>query len=180
MKKLEKFVKKCTFCVVLKYHDVYMIALILQMWRRHMTATALIAEDDLSLRRIMSKAFRLAGFTVKEAGDGHEAMQHLQQNLPDLIVLDHNMPGPSGLTILSHVRQAEGGQVVTIILMTGDHLVEQVPEAALADYFLLKPVSMHDLTTIAWRSVTSAAKTEPDGKAIREAMVQQRPDLFKK
>lgn len=118
----------------------------------------LIVEDDSSLRNLFERAFNMVGFTVETAADGDEAMQHLGQTLPDVVVLDLGIPGKSGLAILKHIRRHERmlkqlypdqHKRVNVIVVTGNQLAHDSAEASLADIFLLKPVEVQQLLTLA-------------------------------
>jgi CheY-like chemotaxis protein len=114
----------------------------------------LIAEDHADLREIFATVLRRAGFSVNVARNGHEAMQYLERSLPDLLVLDINMPGPSGLEIIRQVRQRQ--KPVHIIVITANYQAGRSAEADMADLFLLKPVSITDLVELANRFVKSS------------------------
>src|ERR1700694_3772338 len=65
----------------------------------------LIAEDNYDLRRIFAKVFSNKHFDVHVVVDGREAISTLEQIMPDILLLDVNMPHVSGLEVLAHVRQ---------------------------------------------------------------------------
>lgn len=109
----------------------------------------LIAEDHADLREIFATVLRRAGFSVDVAANGHEALEFLDRSLPDLLLLDINMPGPSGLEIIRHVRQNQ--RPVKVIVITANHQAGRTAEADMADLFLLKPVSITDLVQMAQR-----------------------------
>jgi len=113
----------------------------------------LIAEDNADLRMIFAKVFERTEFKVQVALDGHEAMQALMAGLPDVLILDINMPNVSGLDVLTYVRRTEGDRHVNIIVVTGNAQMEQSPVVELADLFLLKPVDVFTLVIFAQRLV---------------------------
>lgn len=120
-----------------------------------MSRQILIAEDDLNLRDFFTKAFHNADFEVIVAEDGHQVMNQLAQNLPDVLMVDVGLPGKNGLEIVRHIRHYEHSQHIThdarmnIIVVTGNDLLERDPEVQLADLFLIKPVSIHQLMALA-------------------------------
>jgi len=116
--------------------------------------SVLIAEDNADLRNLFSTVFRRRGYAVQTAQDGRQALTLLETlSLPDVLVLDVNMPFVSGLDLLQTVRASETMKHVQVILVSGNTMVEHVPEAALADLMLIKPVSPHDLVTLADRLI---------------------------
>lgn len=114
----------------------------------------LIAEDNADLRKLFSYVFQKNGYDVHTVADGQRALDFLNtQPLPDVIILDVNMPYVSGLDLLQHVRATSTMKHVQVILVSGNSTVEHAPEAALADLMLIKPVSPNDLVTLADRLI---------------------------
>lgn len=69
----------------------------------------LIADDSRVMRQIVSRTLRQAGFSgheVIEASSGSEALEMVYDEAPDLILSDWNMPGKTGLELLSEMRSA--------------------------------------------------------------------------
>ena len=87
------------------------------------------------------------------AANGFEAQTYLTRNLPDVVVLDINMPGLSGLDVLRFVRDIEGDNHVIILVVTADHLAQGTKEAEMADLFLQKPVRATELITLTKRLI---------------------------
>lgn len=115
----------------------------------------LIADDNQDLRRIFARTFDQRNFQVDTADDGATTLQNLRRGLPDVLILDVNMPEASGFDVLRHVRQIPGGKNVKVIMVTGNDMATHSPEAEAADLLLIKPVNIMDLVTLAQR-LTSA------------------------
>lgn len=111
----------------------------------------LIAEDDKALQLLFTRAFEYAGFAVDVAGDGETVFEKIMQEPPDVLILDVGLPGMSGLELLAEIRQPGSVDQMTIIMVTGNHLAEASAAAQLADMFLLKPVDIKELVTMAER-----------------------------
>lgn len=110
------------------------------------SAVILLVEDDPAMRSLLCDELWDMGCRIIEAADGHEALQRLSDDLPDLIITDLRMPA-GGLDYVQRLRVV--APRVPIILMTafGD---SQTRDAALrcgvASYFD-KPVRIADLKT---------------------------------
>ena len=65
---------------------------------------ALIADDEPDIRRFLAMSLEQDGFTVHQVGSGTEALAWLEDDLPDVVVLDHLMPGVTGLDVAAAVR----------------------------------------------------------------------------
>jgi two-component system nitrogen regulation response regulator GlnG len=87
----------------------------------------LVADDEESMRWVLSKALRKKGFTVDLAGDGDEALRLIQSQPYDLAVLDIKMPGISGLDLLSRIRESK--QDLLVVIMTAEASMKNAVEA---------------------------------------------------
>lgn len=100
----------------------------------------LIVDDDESCRWALRRAFELRGYAVRCAHSVPDALAQLREGIPDYAVVDLRMPGPSGLTLVSSLKQASAR--TRIVMLTGYSSVATAVEAVklgAADY-LLKPV----------------------------------------
>ena len=81
----------------------------------------LVADDDATSRKLLSRILTRAGFTCTEAPDGIEALKQLQQDPPSLLLLDYDMPGMNGTEVLKQLRRHENAIVAQIpaIMLTG-------------------------------------------------------------
>ena len=110
---------------------------------------ALIIEDDLQLNTIVSIALR-ADFEIESLIDGNAGLERLKQTIPNVVILDLNLPGVSGKEILRSIRADERLSKTRIILTTADERqAETLREEA--DIILLKPVSPSQLKELALR-----------------------------
>jgi two-component system cell cycle response regulator DivK len=111
----------------------------------------LIAEDNPDLREIFARTFHHYHFSVEVAEDGIETIESLKLELPDVLILDVNMPRLSGFDVLRYVRQNQRTKDIKVVVVTGNCMAMQAPEAEYADLLLVKPVSIKDLVTLAQR-----------------------------
>jgi DNA-binding response OmpR family regulator len=77
----------------------------------------LFVDDDVELRKMTHEALTSAGYPADEAEDGLEAIEKLRASKYDLVILDVNMPGKSGLELLQYVRR--NFPRIRVIMMTG-------------------------------------------------------------
>ena len=87
----------------------------------------LVADDEESMRWVLSKALRKKGFTVDLARDGEEALRLIQAEPYDLAILDIKMPGLSGLELLDRVRELKSDLLV--VIMTAEASMKNAVEA---------------------------------------------------
>lgn len=106
----------------------------------------LIIEDELSLQELMTKALKAEGHIVENALDFDMAIDKVGSYSYDCILLDINLPGGSGLDILSHIKKQSSGQNV-IIISARDSIDDKVLGLELgADDYLAKPFHMAELS----------------------------------
>jgi len=127
--------------------------------------TILIVEDDRSLRDGLAMNFRIRGYGVLLAADGELGMKLAFEARPDLIVLDINLPGFSGLEILEELR--ERGQKVPVLILSARGKVSQKVEGLGlgADDYLAKPFELAELLArveALLRRFRSQRESQPD------------------
>ncbi|HVN79006.1 MAG TPA: response regulator, partial [Terriglobia bacterium] len=91
--------------------------------------TLLIVEDDEKVREVFSMRLKVAGYNVMMAEDGKQALAMIEDNHLDLILLDIEMPGMSGLEVLKHVRQQYSATALPIIMVSGSHSSDAIVKA---------------------------------------------------
>ena len=105
----------------------------------------LIAEDDQSVRDAVARALRYEGYDVRTAVDGDDALAHVRDDDPDVIVLDVLMPGTDGLAVCRRLR--ERGDLRPVLMLTARHgVTDRVAGLdAGADDYLVKPFALDEL-----------------------------------
>lgn len=103
---------------------------------------ALLVDDDPMMRLLAARALEMTGLRVAEAGTGEEALLLVEREVPDLIVLDVQMPGMGGFAACAALRGNPLLQHVPILMMTGLEDTESVSRAyeVGATDFVGKPV----------------------------------------
>jgi CheY-like chemotaxis protein len=93
-----------------------------------MTKTALIVDDSRLACRVMAKMLETFDFQCSEAYSAESALESLQQFQPDIIFLDHNMPGMHGLEMMKHIKSKPLTANIPVMMHTakeGDLYVNQ-------------------------------------------------------
>lgn len=102
----------------------------------------LIVEDDSTLRELYRLALSLADFTVHACDDGLQALRYLDQEQPDLVVLDLNVPRVPGTMVYEELRaRSQTGSVPPVIVISGVYNLPYLPGATV----LRTPVSPESL-----------------------------------
>jgi len=104
----------------------------------------MIVDDDADIRFLLATALRHAGYEVRTAADGFEALHMMSLQPPDLLLTDVGMPRLDGWRLLHLCRSQEFLADVPIIVMSAfEGLADQAGERG-ADGFLVKPFSWQD------------------------------------
>jgi CheY-like chemotaxis protein len=108
------------------------------------THTILVVDDDPMIRRLITTTLEdVAGYRLREAGDGEEALAAAVQERPEIVFLDYDMPRLNGVETCRRLRSDPVTADATIVMLTGmsDKPAEDRAVAAGADLFLTKPFS---------------------------------------
>jgi CheY-like chemotaxis protein/anti-sigma regulatory factor (Ser/Thr protein kinase) len=130
----------------------------------------LVVEDDSSVRELLCAVLANAGFSTEAAADGVEALERLESEPFDLVLLDVWLPRLDGLAVIERLRHFE--QVPRVIVVTGDETTETVFRAlrAQACRYLTKPIFPEPLIEL----VREVLASEPAGPPIE--VVSARPN----
>src|SRR5689334_15785464 len=113
---------------------------------------AIVVEDDPGVGGVYIEALKQAGFTAELFSNGRAALARLAVVVPDVVLLDLNLPVVSGETILQAIRADERLAGTRIIVTTGESHRAQEMESR-ADLVLVKPVSAIQLSDLAARMI---------------------------
>jgi DNA-binding NtrC family response regulator len=120
----------------------------------------LVVDDDTEMRALLLDVLRNEGYEVAEAKNGTEAVRALRAREFDIILMDKNMPGPSGLDLLPGFRRVRPRSQVIMMTAYGD--VPSFMEAAEkgAVEFLFKPFRMEEMKA----AITKALRGEAESR----------------
>ena len=105
----------------------------------------LVAEDDKALGMFLCRGLEADGHRVRLVSDGGAAVEAFRQEMPDLTILDLNMPVKDGEQVLEEIRQLESSLPV-LVLTARQEVESRVRCLDLgADDLMLKPFSLHEL-----------------------------------
>jgi DNA-binding response OmpR family regulator len=109
-------------------------------------AKILLVEDDYVLANTLLDWLEFKGHEAEHSANGEEALVKMSQNTYNIIVLDWNLPGLTGLEVCSQYREL-GGKL-PVLMLTGMHgsADEEKCKKAGANKYLSKPFQLEDLT----------------------------------
>jgi CheY-like chemotaxis protein len=112
-----------------------------------MSSVIMVVDDEELTRTLYKHVLVRAGYSVLEAGTGHEALELLATTRPDLIIMDVLMPGMDGFATLEQLRANPLMANLPVIFLSSraDVAAEYRGLASGAQRYLVKPISMLDL-----------------------------------
>jgi CheY-like chemotaxis protein len=116
----------------------------------------LVVDDDADLRRMFRMALTVAGYDVEEAGDGLDALQLVENNPPDLVVLDLVLRSLDGFSVQQELAARAVTRHIPIVIVTGSALDTNALDVACV---LRKPVMPDDLVRTVAQCLGSGAPT---------------------
>ena len=102
-------------------------------------------DDDLDLSKMIQFLLETKGFSVTIANDGAEGLAQVKILLPDLVLLDLNMPKIGGIEFCHQIRSDAGNHKPRIIILTARANIEETLRQIEVDGFLTKPFEIKQL-----------------------------------
>ncbi len=115
----------------------------------NVTLNVLIVEDDPMISMMITKILELNNYAAQCAHDGEEALRMIEAHVPDLVMLDINIPKMDGYEVCRRLRRDARFEKIPILMITGNSdRMERIKGLELgADDFLLKPFNYDELLT---------------------------------
>lgn len=113
-----------------------------------MSKRILIVDDEKNIRLTLDQALVTAGYEVATAIDGEHALEKIESEAPDMVLLDMKMPGMDGIEVLRRLRQSH--DTLPVVMITAHGTVETAVEAmklGAVDY-LRKPFTPEEIRSI--------------------------------
>ncbi|PSL16849.1 response regulator receiver protein [Marinobacterium halophilum] len=122
----------------------------------------LVVDDEPNILLSLEFLMQQAGFSVATAPDAEQALVQIEQQCPDLVLLDISLPGMSGFDLLERLRAAEATQALPVIMLTahGREVEKEKGMALGASDYITKPFSTRDLVS----HVQALLPAAPDGE----------------
>jgi DNA-binding response OmpR family regulator len=130
--------------------------------------SVLVVEDESSIASFVALYLKNAGYTVKTAATGGEALKQIGADQPSLIVLDLNLPDIDGIEVCRRIRKS--ADIPIIMLTARDEDVDKIIGLEVgADDYLTKPFNPRELVA---RVKSVLRRAAPDRKNLESAQIQ--------
>jgi two-component system nitrogen regulation response regulator NtrX len=132
-----------------------------------MGRTIMIVDDEPSILRSLSGALEDEGYRIIAVGDGQRAMKKIEEELPDLVLLDIWMPGMDGIETLKRIRGQYPG--VPVVMISGHGTIETAVTATKlgAFDFIEKPLSL-EKTLVTIQNAITYRQLKDDNLILRQ------------
>ncbi|HHW23773.1 MAG TPA: response regulator [Clostridiaceae bacterium] len=107
----------------------------------------LIADDEKALRLLIAGTLEIGDYDILEADNGIQALETVERERPDLVILDVMMPGMTGYEVCRYIKSDPDLQDIKVLILTakGQQSEKEAAWEALADHYLAKPFSPVEL-----------------------------------
>jgi two-component system chemotaxis response regulator CheY len=111
--------------------------------------SCLVVDDSKVIRKVARHILETLNFAVEEAEDGQEALSRCEENMPDVVLLDWNMPVMGGMEFLRTLRQKPFAAQPKVVFCTTENDAAHIRAAidAGADEYVMKPFDRDTLET---------------------------------
>lgn len=125
-------------------------------------ANILVVDDEPQIRRVLRSTLTFRGYSITEANSGEEAIEAARKSKPDLILLDVNLPGMSGIETCREIRSWSAVPIIILTVRNAERDKVIALDAG-ADDYVTKPFGIEELLARVRASLrrTSAAESMP-------------------
>ena len=127
----------------------------------------LVVDDEPSIRDLLSRQLRFAGFSVAAVGNGNDAVQAAEKSTPDIILLDVMLPDMNGFSVTKAIR-AKGINVPVLFLSARDEEADRVTGLTVGgDDYVTKPFGLDEVVARI-HAILRRTKTTESGTSVIE------------
>lgn len=118
----------------------------------------LYVEDNPDNRKLVSRLLTAYDFDVRVVSDGPESLDFVHNNKPDLILLDINMPGMDGYSVIEQMRQIKHLQNIPIVALTANVMKGDKEKSLDAGFngYIQKPINIDEFPSQVMAFITSS------------------------
>ncbi len=108
----------------------------------------LIAEDDRSILDVVKIILEGEGYLIESTDNEGRFFRKIENNRPDLVLLDIRLNGHDGGKIAKKLKNKEGTKMIPVVLMSANHEIKLIADSSNADGFLVKPFNIEELIDV--------------------------------
>ncbi len=126
----------------------------------------MVVDDDPQIRRVLRTALVAQGYEVADARNGEEALEKLRDERMDLIILDMNMPGMSGLETCRSIRSSSDTRIIMLTVRDAESDKVEALDAG-ADDYITKPFGSPELLARIRAALRRSTQLSGDMQVVR-------------
>jgi len=123
-------------------------------------ASILVVDDEAQIRRVLRSTLTFRGYTISEATSGEEALDLVRKVKPDLILLDVNLPGMSGVETCRELRRSSDAPIIMLTVRNAERDKIDALDSGANDY-VVKPFATGELLARIRNALRSSARGRP-------------------
>jgi two-component system KDP operon response regulator KdpE len=108
------------------------------------SANILVVDDEPQIRRVLRSTLSFRGYTILEASNGEDALELASKHKPDLVLLDVNLPGMSGIETCRELRRSSDAPIIMLTVRSAERDKVIALDAG-ADDYVTKPFGIEEL-----------------------------------
>jgi len=125
------------------------------------SANILVVDDETQIRRVLRSTLSVRGYTISEATSGEDALDLVPKLKPDLILLDVNLPGMSGVETCREIRRTSDAPIIMLTVRHAERDKVVALDAG-ADDYVTKPFGIEELLA----RVRASLRRHPSAEAL--------------
>ncbi len=110
-----------------------------------MTKKILVIEDDPETIELLTSRLEANRFEMISASDGEEGLEKVNDDKPDLIILDVMLPKMDGYTFIRELKARKATEKIPVIVLTGKKKMEELFKLEGVEDYIVKPYKINDL-----------------------------------
>ena len=108
------------------------------------SGNVLVLDDEAQIRRVLRTSLVASGFMVREARRGEEALELIREEMPDLMIVDINLPGISGFEVCREIRESCDVPIIMLSVRNNERDKVRALDSG-ADDYVVKPFGIQEL-----------------------------------
>jgi len=130
--------------------------------------TILVVDDEPQIRRTLRSSLAAAGYGVREAANGEAALAAIREQMPDLLIIDINMPGMSGFEVCREIRETSEVPIIMLSVRNSERDKVRALDAG-ADDYVVKPFGMQELLARIRANLRRSQETDQEKLSFQSA-----------
>jgi two-component system, OmpR family, KDP operon response regulator KdpE len=126
------------------------------------SANILVVDDEPQIRRVLRSTLSFRGYTISEVASGEEAIELAPKLKPDLILLDVNLPGMSGIETCREIRRSSDAPIIMLTVRSAERDKVVALDAG-ADDYVTKPFGIEELLA----RIRASLRRHPSADALQ-------------